>query len=116
MRGTRATLAALKGCATDVTARSISTSAVAQAFRPAHSVNSCSNSPPKIASTPIDRSHSAFNGAYTPYAHNRAAGLMRRTFAITGAASRVAVHRQMKGDQIRRRQYRRVDLFLRGID
>src|SRR6266850_6073127 len=108
MRGRPPRLAGLKGCATPVSDTSVSgdagvsdesgvappfraASGVAQAFRAAHAVNSSSNSPPKIASTPIDRNHCAFNGAYNPYAQIRADGLRRRVLAMTGAASRVAV-------------------------
>ena len=62
------------------------------AARPAETcVSSSSNSPPKTASTPSDRSHSALSGAYRPYAHNRADALIALIAEITGPASRVAV-------------------------
>ena len=52
---------------------------------------SASNSPPSTSSTPSERSHSAFSGAYSPYAQMRADGFSAARVAMTGAASRVAV-------------------------
>src|SRR5689334_13115571 len=37
-----------------------------------YAVSSASNSPPNTSSTPSDRSHSAFSGAYSPNAQMRA--------------------------------------------
>src|SRR2546425_10221490 len=99
MRGSPPLLAALKGCATTAAVVPVAVVPVAQAFRPAapvaqpfraaHAVSSSSNSPSKIASTPIERRNSAFTGAYKPYAQIRSDGVRRLAVAITAPANHV---------------------------
>ena len=78
---------------------------VGPAIPRAISASSPSNSPPSTSSTPSDRSHGPFSGAYRPYAQMRAGGLSRRALLDDGAGQpRRGVHRQVDANEIRGRQ------------
>ena len=89
----------------------------ASACSRANAARSSSNSPPNTSSTPIERSHSALSGPYSPNAQMRADGFSRRARGDDGRRQpRGGVHRQVKGDEIGRAEDTVGELLLRRID